>query len=59
MEKLFKPILDLSATMLLKGVASLFACFEKVNERGNHDETNTLPGKPVITFENWVLSKAR
>jgi len=42
----------------LKGVASLFAYFEKVNELGNPDETNALLGKPIITFENWIQSKA-
>jgi uncharacterized protein YbjT (DUF2867 family) len=42
----------------LKGVASLFAYFEKVNELGNPDETNALLGKPTTTFENWVQSKA-
>jgi nucleoside-diphosphate-sugar epimerase len=42
----------------LKGVASLFAYFEKVNELGNPVETNTLLGKPTTTFENWVKSKA-
>jgi len=41
----------------LKGVASLFGYFEKVNELGNPDETNALLGKPIITFENWVQSK--
>jgi uncharacterized protein YbjT (DUF2867 family) len=41
----------------LKGVASLFAYFEKVNELGNPDETNALLGKPFITFENWVKSE--
>jgi uncharacterized protein YbjT (DUF2867 family) len=42
----------------LKGVASLFAYFEKVNELGNPDETNVLLDKPIITFENWVQLKA-
>jgi uncharacterized protein YbjT (DUF2867 family) len=42
----------------LKGVTSLFAYFEKVNELGNPEETNALLGKPVITFQNWIQSKA-
>jgi uncharacterized protein YbjT (DUF2867 family) len=43
----------------LKGVASLFAYFEKVNELGNSDETNKLLGKPETTFEQWIHSKAQ
>jgi len=46
------------AICILKEAASLFAYFEKVNESGNPEETNALPGKPIITFENWVQSKA-
>jgi uncharacterized protein YbjT (DUF2867 family) len=42
----------------LKGVASLFAYFEKVSERGNPDEANALLGKPEITFEKWVQPKS-
>jgi hypothetical protein len=47
----------LTGNKQLKGVTSLFAYFEKVNELGNPDETNSLLGKPIITFENWVKSK--
>jgi len=42
----------------LKEAASLFGYFEKVKELGNPDETNTLLGNPITTFENWVNSKA-
>jgi hypothetical protein len=39
--------------------ASLFAYFEKVNELGNPDETNKLPGKPKTTFEQRIYSKTQ
>ena len=55
---MMKMIGLLTGNKQLKGVASLFAYFEKVNELGNPDETNTLLGKPIITFENWIKSKA-
>ena len=55
---MMKMIGLLTANKQLKGVASLFAYFEKVNELGNPDETNALLGKPIITFENWIQSKA-
>lgn len=54
---MMKMIGLLTGNKQLKGVASLFAYFEKVNELGNPDETNALLGKPIITFENWVKSK--
>ena len=54
---MMKMIGQLTGNKQLKGVASLFAYFEKVNELGNPDETNALLGKPIITFENWVKSK--
>ena len=54
---MMKMIGLLTGNKQLKGVASLFAYFEKVNELGNPDETNSLLGKPFITFENWVKSK--
>jgi uncharacterized protein YbjT (DUF2867 family) len=43
----------------LKGVASLFAYFEKVTELGSPDETNALLGKPETTFENWINSQLK
>ena len=49
---MMKMIGLLTANKQLKGVASLFAYFEKVNELGNPDETNALLGKPTTTFEN-------
>ncbi len=55
---MMKMIGLLTGNKQLKGVASLFAYFEKVNELGNPDETNALLGKPIITFENWIQSKA-
>ena len=55
---MMKMIGLLTGNKQLKGVASLFAYFEKVNELGNSDETNALLGKPIITFENWIQSKA-
>ena len=55
---MMKMIGLLTGNKELKGVASLFAYFEKVNELGNPDETNALLGKPITTFENWVQSKA-
>jgi len=54
---MMKMIGLLTGNKQLKGVTSLFAYFEKVNELGNPDETNSLLGKPIITFENWVKSK--
>ena len=54
---MMKMIGLLTGNKQLKVVASLFAYFEKVNELGNPDETNALLGKPIITFENWVMSK--
>ena len=54
---MMKIIAILTGNKELKGVASLFAYFEKVNELGNPDETNTLLGKPITTFENWVQSR--
>jgi len=55
---MMKMIGLLTGNKELRGVASLFAYFEKVNEQGNPDETNALLGKPATTFENWVQSKA-
>jgi len=55
---MMKMIGLLTGNKQLKGVASLFAYFEKVNELGNPDETNALLGKPIITFEKWIQSKA-
>lgn len=55
---MMKMIGLLTGNKELKGVASLFAYFEKVNESGNSDETNSLLGKPMITFDNWIKSKA-
>jgi len=55
---MMKMIGLLTGNKQLKGVTSLFAYFEKVNELGNPDVTNALLGKPIITFENWIQSKA-
>jgi uncharacterized protein YbjT (DUF2867 family) len=54
-----KFIAILTGNKGLKEAASLFGYFEKVKELGNPDETDALLGKPTITFENWVESKAR
>lgn len=54
---MIKTIANLTANKGLKDAASLFAYFEKADERGNPDETNVLLGKPEITFEKWVQAK--
>jgi hypothetical protein len=55
---MIKTIAMLTGNKELKNAASLFAYFEKVNEMGNTDETNTLLGKPETTFEQWIHLKA-
>lgn len=55
---MMKIIATLTGNKELKGVASLFAYFEKVNELGNPDETNAILGKPLTTFENWIHLRA-
>jgi uncharacterized protein YbjT (DUF2867 family) len=55
---MMKIIALLTGNKELKGVAELFAYFEKVNEQGNPEETNSLLGKPATTFGSWVQSKA-
>jgi uncharacterized protein YbjT (DUF2867 family) len=56
---IIKMIAILTGNKELKNAASLFGYFEKVKEMGNPDETNELLGKPTITFEKWISSRAK
>jgi uncharacterized protein YbjT (DUF2867 family) len=56
---MLKVIAALTGNRELKDAASMFSYFEKVQERGNPDETNRLLGKPGITFEKWIQVKTR
>jgi len=55
---IIKMIAILTGNKDKKNDASLFGYFEKVKEMSNPDKTNELLGRPIITFEKWVSSKA-
>lgn len=53
-----KVIALLTGNKELKMASSMFAYFEKTGEQGSPTETHALLGKPEITFEKWISSKA-
>jgi len=55
---LLRLIATLTGNKELKGAVPLFAYFEKVKERGDPGDADSLLGKPETTFAQWVASKA-